>query len=231
VTASYGDPQDRHQATDPQVEAELEAEANGTERVITFSDAVVAIAITLLALALAVPDLKNNMTDGQVLHLLGQEWPEYLSFLISFVVIGNLWASHRRVFRYVGSWNGVVGRLNLYWLLMVVLTPFGARLLAASGGFAIRFSVYVVIQVIAQGCLALMSLELARAHLLRPGAPAKATHPDILPFIAFCITFLVSIPVAFATARYGDWAYAVWGCTGLTTRLLRRVVGTGRHEG
>ena len=222
MTAPHEEPQDRY-------EAELEAATFATERVITFSDAVVAIAITLLALGLPVPQLTDGMSDSQVLHALGHNWSDYLAFLISFWVIGGHWSSHRQVFRYVSRWNQVVGRLNMLWLLMMVMTPFGARLLAASGGFAIRFTIYVIIQIISTACLALMSLEIAHAHLLRPGAPDKARYPDILPFAGFCVAFLISIPVAFATAKYGDWAYVLWGFTSLTTRLLRHLVGNGRN--
>ncbi len=131
MTAVSEESQDRRRATtgDPEVEAELRA----TERVITFSDAVIAIAITLLALALPVPGGTGNLTNGQFLHAMREDWPEYFAFLISFVVIGNQWATHRRVFRYVARLTGWVGRLNMLWLLMMVLTPFAARMLAGAG--------------------------------------------------------------------------------------------------
>jgi uncharacterized membrane protein len=229
VTAPHEEPQDHHQAGASwgrtRVEAEFEAEAKATERMITFSDAVVAIAITLLALELAVPVTTDGMTDGQVLHLLGADWSQYLAFLISFAVIGSHWASHRRIFRYVSRWNAPVGRLNMVWLLMMVLTPFAAKLLAGSGGFAIRFGIYAVIQVIATTCLMLMSLEIARANLLLPGAPEQARHPDITQFLVFIVMFLVAIPVAFAT----EGAYALWAAVPLVHRVVKRVTATGRH--
>ncbi|HWG12683.1 MAG TPA: hypothetical protein VG268_05350, partial [Streptosporangiaceae bacterium] len=69
---------------------------------------------------------------------------------------------------------------NVTWLLMMILTPFAARTLAASGGFGVRFSIYAVVQIIASICLLRMSRDLAQEHLLRPDAPESARHPDNL---------------------------------------------------
>jgi uncharacterized membrane protein len=207
------------------VEAEAEVEAKVTERVITFSDAVVAIAITLLALGLAAPKGVAGWTNGQLLHELRAGWPDDLAFLISFLVIGNHWKAHRSIFRYVQRWNVTVGRLNMLWLLMMIMTPFAADLLAGHGAFGVRFTVYALIQVIATGSLMLMSREVARGRLLRPDAPDRARHPDMAPYYAFCIMFLVAIPVAFVTG----WAYALWGSVPLVSHVLRRVMTNGRH--
>jgi uncharacterized membrane protein len=229
VTAPYDESFDRHPAAalaEEAVKAEVEVEASAAERVVTFSDAVVAIAITLLALGLAVPQHTTaSTTNSQLLHDLRGDWSAYLAFLISFAVIGSHWATHRRVFRYVSRLNVVVGRLNMVWLLMMVLTPFAANLLAISGGFGVRFSIYALIQVIATGCLMLMSREIVRADLVRANAPAGARHPDYLPGIGICIAFLAAIPVSFAT----QWAYALWASAPLLTRLLRQVTTNGRH--
>lgn len=52
---------------------------------------MIAIAITLLALALPVPNTTDNTTNAQLLHALREQWGEYFAFLISFLVIGNHW--------------------------------------------------------------------------------------------------------------------------------------------
>jgi TMEM175 potassium channel family protein len=207
---------------DPQVEA------SAAERVIFFSDAVVAIAITLLALALPVPGGFPGMTNGQLLHALDRHWPDYLAFLISFLVIGNHWVVHRQIFRYASRVNRKVTVPNMGWLLMMILTPFATRMLAGTGGFGVRFSLYALIQVIASACLLLMSREIARGRLLRPGAPESATHPDHAPSVAIIVAFLVSIPVSFFTG----WAFALWATAPPLARVLRRLRGSGTvdHE-
>ena len=203
---------------DPQVEG------NAAERVIFFSDAVVAIAITLLALALPVPGGFDGMTNGQLLHALGNNWDEYFPFLISFVVIANHWAVHRKMFRYVNRLNTQVIAANMVWLLMMIVTPFATRVLEGSGGFGVRFTLYALVQIIASACLLLMSVEIARGDLLRPDAPESARHPDHAPSVAIIIAFLVSIPVSFFTG----WAFALWAAIPLLVRVLRRLGRSGR---
>jgi hypothetical protein len=120
---------------------EVEVESFATSRVIFFSDAVLAIAITLLALGLPLPHSTGSTTNHQMLNLLADNRDSYLAFVVSFAVIGNHWTAHRRVFRYVTRVNHRVGQLTVLWLLMMVLTPFAAKLLAGSGGFGALWAV------------------------------------------------------------------------------------------
>jgi uncharacterized membrane protein len=196
---------------------EAEVAASAAARVIYFSDAVVAIAITLLALALPLPHTTGDTSNIQLLHLLASYRDEYFAFLVSFLVIGNAWAAHRRVFRYVGQVNHRIGQLTVLWLLMVVLIPFAARLLALSGGFGVRFMVYVLILVIESACLVLMNLEIRHAGLLRPGAPEAARHLDNVTSLTIIIVFTLSVPVAFFTA----WAFALWAVIPVLSRTIR----------
>ena len=207
---------------------QAEVESRAAERVTTFSDAVVAIAITLLALALPVPGGgAHGLTDGQFLSALRGYWPDYLAFLISFAVIGSHWSSHRGITRYAVRLNGTFSRLNMIWLLMVVLIPFAARVLSTQGGSGARFAVYAVIQTAASMCLLLMTRECVRGNLLRADAPEAARHPDYAPYLAICIVFLLSIPVAFATTA--AWPYLLWFSSPLVTWVLRRITGRRRH--
>jgi uncharacterized membrane protein len=225
VTALSEESQDRRRARtdDPEVEAETRV----TERIITFSDAVIAIAITLLALALPIPDDVQKLTNGQLLDVIWADRTDYFAFLLSFVVIGNQWATHRRVCRYVDQMTGFVGKLNMVWLLMMVLTPFAAKMLASGGpSFGVRFAIYTLIQVIAEACLMLMSREAQLRQMLRSDAPDSARRPDSVPYLAVIITLLVSIPVAFAA---GTLAFVVWIAISLTSWGLRRLMAHGRH--
>jgi uncharacterized membrane protein len=205
-----------HQRDEP--EGSPEVAANVAERVVFFSDAVVAIAITLLALALPVPTGTDGFTNGQMLHALGRHWPDYLAFFISFYVIGNHWAAHRRVFRFANRMNHRVTALNMLWLLMMILTPFAARLLASNGGFGVRFTIYAVIQVVASASLLLISREVVARNLLRADTPDSARHHDDSGTLGMIVAFLISIPVAFVT----EWSFAVWAASSVVAGMLRR---------
>jgi uncharacterized membrane protein len=215
-------------AAEATADAAAEAEARATERVITFSDAVVAIAITLLALALTPPAGTSHWTDGQFLSALHANDSQYFAFLISFVVIGSHWASHRSVTRYMCRLNGTFNRLNMIWLLMMIMTPFATKLLSGQGGSSARYTIYAVIQIIATTCLMLMSRTVARGNLLRRDAPERARQPDIVPYLGLCLIFLLSIPVAFIVPG-SPWPYVLWIASPLAVRGLRRIMARGRH--
>ena len=211
-----------------------EIEARSADRIVVFSDAVVAIAITLLALDLPIPDLAKSADNRKILDFLGGHWNAYFAFFISFIVIGSHWGSHRAIFRYVNKMTDHVIGVNMTWLLMMILTPFAARTLAASGGFGVRFTIYAGIQAIASICLVRMSRALAHEHLLRPDAPESALHPDNRIRYVTIASFLISIPVAFVT----PWAYAIWSLgPAVAARYLRTRppgaptpgLGIGRH--
>jgi uncharacterized membrane protein len=97
---------------------------HGLERLIFFTDAVVAIAITLLVLPLVelvpgpgapVPDLGALLVD----HL-GQ----FFAFGLSFLVIARLWYWHHQIFEWVAGYNVALVDLDLLWCLTIVLLPF-----------------------------------------------------------------------------------------------------------
>jgi uncharacterized membrane protein len=125
---------------------EPDPRAIAAERLTFFADAVIAIAITLLALELPVP---TGNTNHLVLHSLSANRGEYISFVISFYVIGFYWAHHHKVFRYVTVLGGRLVFLTLLWLFMLVLTPFATRMLSGDGGFQVRFVFYAIVQALA----------------------------------------------------------------------------------
>ena len=209
----------------PVTDAETEIEAKAADRVVFFSDAVIAIAITLLALELPLPpDLKKpaTYTNGSLLHALGRDWDIYLDFLISFAVIGNHWASHRRIFRYVSRVDGVVGRLNMLWLMMMILTPVATKMLSGDGGRGVRFTVYAVVQIIATLCLWGMRERTVHGGMLLPDAPESARHPDWVTYLTLVVMFALSAPLAFVTS----YAWVCYILTPVASRALHRVTGT-----
>lgn len=107
-----------------QLHSELKKEFQ-LERMILFSDAVFAIAITLLALEIKVPELnRDTATDAQLRHALVELIPKIVGFLVSFFIIGLYWTIHHRMFGFVVNYTRKMLWLNLFFLLAVVLMPF-----------------------------------------------------------------------------------------------------------
>lgn len=101
-----------------------------TDRLEAFSDAIIAIAITLLVLDVQVPSQEAIASNGALWHALGDLWPSYLGFALSFVVIGIMWVNHHQLFLYVARTNHTFLMINLGFLLFVAFLPFPTGLLA-----------------------------------------------------------------------------------------------------
>ena len=90
-------------------------------RLEAFSDGVFAVAITLLALNLAVP----GPGHGALLQQLGSHWPAFVAYVISFFTIGIIWVNHHALVRNIAVVDRTLLFLNLLLLAFVVAIPFG----------------------------------------------------------------------------------------------------------
>ncbi|MER7889608.1 TMEM175 family protein [Micromonospora sp. NPDC094482] len=103
--------------------------ARDASRVEAFSDAVIAIVLTLMAVDLL--QLGPVRTDGTGLpRALLHEWPAYLAYVITFAIVGQVWLTHHNMWRYVVRVDQVLLVFNLLLLLFVAAIPFTADLLA-----------------------------------------------------------------------------------------------------
>ncbi len=98
-----------------------------TGRLEGFSDGVIAVAITLLVLALQPPPKTSNV---DLLNYLWQQWPFFLAFITSFATVGVMWINHHRMFSYIKRIDSTLMSLNLLLLLFIVFIPFPTALVA-----------------------------------------------------------------------------------------------------
>ncbi len=110
---------------------------SGLDRLVFFSDAVMAIAITLLVIDLKVPE-----TAGGLGPALRELWPNYLAYVFSFFIIGQYWLSHHRLFRPIRRYDDRLAVLNLLFLFFVALIPFSTRLIGRAPGARLAVVVY-----------------------------------------------------------------------------------------
>lgn len=201
-----------------------EGNDGNTERLIFFSDAVVAIAITLLALDLHVPggEHDRDFWHDAVLH-----GNDYLSFLISFAVIGNYWMGHHRLFGYVTRISGPLMRWNMLWLLTIVATPFATRIIVGDGALSARITVYALAQVLAATFFLLAVIEIHRKGLLREDTPPSVVASSYRPTVIVIVLFLTSIPLAYVAGR---WAYVCWMAMPIVSRIWVLLTARGSRS-
>ena len=95
------------------------------ERLILFSDAVFAIAITLLVIEIKIPEIHEKpVTENAVLHKLAELIPKFVGFLVSFLLIGQYWIVHHRMFSFVINFTDRLIWLNILFLFAIALMPF-----------------------------------------------------------------------------------------------------------
>ncbi len=94
------------------------------ERLILFSDAVFAIAITLLVIDLKIPKPSEPVTEVKLINAFLRLLPQIIGFLLSFFLIGLYWTIHHRLFGFVIAYTQRLLWLNLLFLLGIVLLPF-----------------------------------------------------------------------------------------------------------
>lgn len=116
--------------------------AHALERLIFFSDAVFAIAITLLVIELHVPEIHRPATDADYLRALLPLIPGFVGFFTSFYVIGAFWAGHHRAFDCARHWDGRLLMPNLMMLSAIAAMPFFTAFASAYWGARVPVALY-----------------------------------------------------------------------------------------
>ncbi len=102
------------------------AMTSDSSRLEAFSDGVLAVAITLLALNLSI----DGPGHGSLAHQLGNRWPVVAAYLVSFFTIGIIWVNHHALFRTLAQVDRTLLFLNLLLLMFVVVIPFATSTMA-----------------------------------------------------------------------------------------------------
>ncbi len=115
------------------------------ERLILFSDAVFAIAITLIIIEIKFPDIEKGATSLQIWEAFKPTLVQFAAFVLSFFFIGTLWMRHLQIFRYLITYDKGLIKRNLFFLFFIVCFPFSASGITEHirPGFMLPFLVYI----------------------------------------------------------------------------------------
>ena len=152
-----------------------------------FSDATVAIAITLLLLPLV--DVAGEIRDRSLGDLLHEHAGTVLAFFVSFVVIARLWLSHHRLFEAVRSYSRAIIQVNFVWLASIAFLPFSSNLIAKAYSDPGVNAFYIGTMAVASASMAVMQWLVVRDPELLREDGRTLLHPidAALTFVAMLV--------------------------------------------
>jgi uncharacterized membrane protein len=171
----------------------------GTNRLESFSDGVMAVAITLLVLALVPPTLQETSKHSLVYEL-GRNWPHYLAYVISFMTIGIIWINHHAMISRLTRADHPIMILNLLLLMSIAVLPFATELMATylrqSDGQKLAAAIYSAAFLVMSLAFSALNRHvlLRKSHMLRADLSLERRQQ----ILSRALTGL--IPYAFATA-------------------------------
>jgi uncharacterized membrane protein len=173
------------------------------ERVAFFSDAVYAIALTLLVTSLEVPSIADSKDAGDLWRALNDLRPQIITFFVSFAVIGSFWLAHHRFFGRLQAIDRPSIYINLAYLAFVAFLPFPSSLLGEYSDNAAGVTFYAISLALVSGLEPVLLWVSWRRDLLRVPIARDALRWELMASGLPVLMFLVSIPIAYASPLLG----------------------------
>ncbi len=176
-----------------------------SERLLAFTDAVMAVAITLLVLDLKLPE---GLSDNDLFVALPAVAHNLWCYILSFVVIGVLWMAHYNQFAHIRRVDGALMWLNLFFLMSVALIPFVTSVMSGHGN-ALPTMMYAAVLMVSCLMLAAMWAYACRSPELIAEDVTPVMHRAgvIIPLLIAAV-FAASIGVAYVVnSADGQWTW------------------------
>jgi uncharacterized membrane protein len=186
----------------------------GFERALFFSDAVVAIAISLLILPLV-----DLVSDGKVAAgtLFRDHWGGLLAFALSFAVVARYWLAHHQLFEAVSGYTPKILWANILWLATIVFLPLPTEMLGVVDGNTRGVHALYIGSVLASSAsLNLLHFLISRAPDVHEASLDASSGLISTGLVAAALVLAVSVPVI------GMWAMLLMLLTGPLESLSRR---------
>jgi len=194
-------------------------------RTLSFTDGLFAIAATLLVIDLAVPVLHNGSSVHELASKLGDESEKFVSFFISFAVIGRYWVAHHTYFSALARIDRPLIGLNMVYLAFIALLPFPTALLGEYFSNPLSITIYAVNVAIVSGMEVVLFAWAHNHDLLERKLPQDVYRFGSAMSLAPVAFFLISIPVAFLTTT------TIAVCTWFLGIPLAAITGRWKPEG
>jgi Predicted integral membrane protein len=168
-------------------------------RTLAFTDGLFAIAMTLLVVDLAVPVLHHDSSVHELADQLNNEKEKFISFFISFAVIGRYWLAHHAFFSQLARIDRALIGLNLLYLAFIAFLPFPTALLGEYFSNPLSIVIYAVTVAIVSGMEVVLFSRAQNHGLMEKKLPRDVYRFGVAMSLSPVLFFLLSIPVAFVS--------------------------------
>ncbi|MEA3051151.1 MAG: potassium channel family protein [Sphingomonadales bacterium] len=190
------------------------------ERLVFFSDAVFAIAITLLIIEIHPPHLPFGSPDRAYWVALAQLWPNLLGYFVSFAIIGLFWMGHHRAFALAARYSPKILIWNMALLAMIGFMPFVTGFLASN----IFVRVPAVVYCAAMLAAALLNMKVVRIvtgpDMVDPSAPADSIAYARRRSLSVVLGSAIAVAIGFVAPQLAQAGL-------ITIPIFRRVLTRG----
>jgi uncharacterized membrane protein len=178
-----------------------------TNRIEALTDGIFAIAMTLLVLGLAVPEISGPLSNAAVQDSLSGLIPSFYTLVLSFILLALFWNVHHRIFQRITKVDNILLWINMIWLLFIVLVPFSASLTGKYGQFTIS---HIVFNINMLGISVFLALNTYYAHY------SSSIHEKVDPTdvsmikrdnVLFIVISLLAISLCFIAPRESSFMY------------------------
>jgi uncharacterized membrane protein len=174
------------------------------ERLVFFSDAVFAIAITLLVIEIHPPHFPRGTSDHDHIAGLAQLIPAFLGYFISFAVVGNFWMGHHRAFSLASHYHPRILAWNMSLLCAIAFMPFATAYLSANFTQRVPTVFYCVVMFAA----ALLNFRVNRIAT-SPPMLSESADPDAVLYVriralSVLLGAFTAVLVALVLPEYGQ---------------------------
>jgi uncharacterized membrane protein len=194
-----------------------------TERLNAFSDGVIAILITIMVLELRVP----HTTD---LAALGELLPVFLTYVLSFIIIGIYWNNHHHMLFLTDRITGGILWANLHLLFWLSLMPFVTGWMGENHFAPIPTALYGLVLMLAGVAYFILEQMIIRSQ--GPASRLKAAVGKDFKGRISVVLYLAAIPLAFVHQALSDALYVSVALMWLIPdrRIEKRFIDA-EHEG
>lgn len=192
------------------------------ERLVFFSDAAVAIALTLLILPL-MDSVQESSAEGlDASAYLQQNGTGLIGFALSFTIIALFWRSHHRLFARVSDEVPGLFAVNMVWLAMIVLLPVATAIIFSLPEGRTEYVIYIGTMLASSLCMVTMTAMLR--HHREVWAPGQEISGDSVWAGAITAGLLVAaLLVSLLVSQAGFWSLLLLSATRPLQLLVRRL--------